>query len=190
MNEIEIVDHQIQDDAHIVAAAGPRTCAPAFDLKRRIAIIEHAGTGEDETFLMADRQHAAGRIRERDQFVSFVEIGCNGLFDQHMRAGFEKRTHDLRMSSCRRADADEIDFAEKIAPVGKRRNGMGRGDSVACFKARIGDTDKLDTGKTGVFRRMMTAKSADTDNAGAEDSGIGTDLGSQQRESPGNFHGL
>jgi hypothetical protein len=67
---------------------------------------------------------------------------------------------------------------------------MGRGDSVACFKARIGDTDKLDTGKTGVFRRMMTAKSADTDNAGAEDSGIGTDLGSQQRESPGNFQGL
>ena len=84
------MDHQIEHHADIGAAAGPRAFAHAFDGERRILIIEQAAFGEDETFLMADGQHQAARGGQRDQFLGLFQIGGDGLFHQHMRAGVQE----------------------------------------------------------------------------------------------------
>jgi hypothetical protein len=67
---------------------------------------------------------------------------------------------------------------------------MRRGHGMARFKAGIGDADKLHTGEPRIFRGMMTAKRPDTDNAGAQGTRVTIGMGSQQRESPGNFQRL
>ena len=143
-----------------------------------------------KALLMPDRQHAARRFGQCDQLIGFVEIGRDGFFDQHMGAGIEKSAHDLRMGSGGRADADEVDLAQKIAPIGKRRNGMCGRHGMPRFETRIGDTHKLHTREPRIFRGMVTTKSPDADNAGAQGTRVTIGMGSQQNGNPRELPGL
>ena len=168
MDEIEIVDHQIEHGADIGAAAGPRTRAPAFDLERRVAEIEQPALREDETFLMADGEHTALVLGQRDQRIGFGKIGRDRLFDQHVGAGFEKGAHDLGMGDRRRADGNDIDLAQQAPPVGHGRHAMGGHRMRARLDIRVGDGDKLDAGHRRIFRGVMTAEGADADDGGTQ----------------------
>ena len=88
---------------------------------RRVVVIEQAGARENEALLMADRQNAVLDFGQRDQRVGFIEVGGDRLLHQHMDAGVKEGAHDRGMGDGRRADADEIDLAQKFAPIRRRR---------------------------------------------------------------------
>jgi len=112
-----------------------------------------------------------------------------GFFDQHVRTGIQERPHDGSMGDCRRAHADDIDGAKKLAPVGEYGDAMGSHRGAARLDARIGNADQLDAFHQCVFRRVMAAERSDPDDSGPQRAETLV-LGNVQRESLGKFQGL
>ncbi len=82
-----------------------------------------------------------------------------------MGAGVEECAHDGGMGDSGRADADKIDLAQKIAPIG---DGFGRhafAHSATRLRTRIGDGDKLDAVGLRILGGVMAAERAGADDA-------------------------
>ncbi len=184
MNEIEIVDHQIEHDADVGASSGPRPGAHAFDRYRRVVEIEQPALGEDEALLMADGQHAAHVVCELHQLVRFMQRRRDRLLHQHMGAGGKKGAHNLGMRARGRADADEIHFAQKVAPIGEHRHVQMHGDLPAGVRAGIGDGRELHARKAHVFGGMMAAEMASHDNCRSQRPSGGYSMNIQATPSP------
>ncbi len=170
MHQVEIVDHQVEHGTDIGATTRPRPHAPARHFLRRVGEIEKAGAGKDKPLLMADSENLAGLIRERDKRVGFVEAGGDRFFDKHVGAGIQKRAHDGGMRHRRRADADEIDAAEKIAPVGDGLHAMRGERAFAHFGIGVGNRGEFDAVEATILRRMMSAERSGADHGGLQQS--------------------
>ncbi len=184
MDEVEIVDHQVENDADVGAAACPGAHAPAGNVERDFAAVEQAGAGEDETLLMADRQDAAGIACKRDERIGFFEAGRDRLFDKNVGTGIEEGPHDRGVRHRRRADADEIDMAEQFAPVGDGAYTMICQRCLANFGARIGDGDQFDAVDAAILRSVVAAERAGADHCRLKRTVVANSLGGQKRISP------
>jgi hypothetical protein len=87
-----------------------------------------------------------------------------------MGAGIEEGTDDRGVGAGRRADADEIDLAQKVAPVCDGGDVEVALDVMACFAAGIGYGAKLDAREAEVLRRVMATENAGANNGGSEDT--------------------
>ena len=96
VDEIEVMDHQVEDDADIGAPARPRAGADALHVKRRIVAVEQPGLGEDIAFLVADGQNKPDFRGKPDQLVGLVEVVAIA-FD---RTGFSDRRRDVFGCGC------------------------------------------------------------------------------------------
>ena len=94
--------------------------------------------------------------------------GGDGLFHQHMGAGFQEGAHDGGMGDGRRADRNQVDLAQQLAPVGHGQHAMLGGDGAADIGAGIGDGEQLDARNGTIFGAMVTAKGADADDGSLE----------------------
>ena len=173
------MNHKVEHNADIGAAARPRAGAHAIDGNRGFVKIEQAGTAEHEAFLVADGQHAAIGFGQRDQVFGLVQIGGDGLFHQHMGAGFEKFADNAAMRARGRANAHHIDMAQKTPPVGGCGNmEMGFG-AVPRVGVRIGKADQLYACETRIFRAVMPPEYACPYHAGPQNPLAGKPLAIQ-----------
>ena len=71
-----------------------------------------------------------------------------------------------------RADADQIDLAQKFAPVGHGQHAMLGGDGAADLGAGIGDGEKFDVRQWlgAILGGVMAAKGARADDGGLQRS--------------------
>ena len=168
VHQVEIVDHQVQNSGNVIAASGPGATAPALDFQRGFGLVQKAGAGENKTFLVANRQDQAGLGGQRHKVIGFFDGGGDGLFHQYMRAGIQESADDFGMGDGRRADADQIHLAQKVAPVGHGQH-AGRG-GAAHIGAGIGNGEEFNIlpgfGQSAVFGGVVAAKSASTDHGG------------------------
>jgi hypothetical protein len=74
------------------------------------------------------------------------------------------------MGHGRRADADEIDFAEQITPVGNGGYAMGRKRAHAHFGIGIRNGGEFNAFEASILRGMMAAERAGADNGGLQRS--------------------
>ena len=93
---------------------------------------------------------------------------------------FKKRAHDSGMGAGRRADADDIDLAQKLAPIGDDGNIEMGFDGVARFEAGIGDRCKLNAGNLQIFARMVAAEYARAHNGGPQYARFGKPMNGQK----------
>ena len=70
-----------------------------------------------EAFQMAHLQNTFRARRDLDEVLAFGDGHRHGLFDQYVRAGFEKRLGHFKMRGGGRDDAHGIDFAQKIPVI-------------------------------------------------------------------------
>src|SRR5262249_44607659 len=68
------------------------------------------------------------------------------------------------MGNGRRADADEIDASEQLAPVGDGGHAVRGKRGAAHFGARVGDGEELDAVDMAILGGMVTAKRAGADH--------------------------
>ena len=172
VHEVKVVDHQVQHGGHVRAAARPRAGAPAFHFQRRFFEIEQAGAREHIALLMAHGENAVLDLGQRDQRIGFLEVRGDRLFDQHVCAGFQEAAHDRRVGDGRRADGNDINLAEQVAPVGDGGDAVGGFGGAARIGRRIGNGGELHARQLGIFRSVMTAERALPDNGGAEQTGF------------------
>ena len=98
------MNHEVEDDVDIERARGED--AEPVRLKEH-GHVDVGLDGEDcrvEALQMADLQDALVARCERDELIGFGERGGDGLFDQHVDAGFEKRAGDGGVSNGGHAD--------------------------------------------------------------------------------------
>ncbi len=145
VDEIQIVNHEVEHDAYVGAAARPWTHSPAIHFPGSFRDVEQTGMGEYKALLMADGQNPARAGGERYQFIGVIEVGGDRLFDQHMRAGIEESPNDGRMRDRRRADAYEVDVTQEIAPVGNRAHALDNLKLAADIGADVCNGRELDT---------------------------------------------
>ena len=144
VHQIEIVDHQVQHGADIVAAAGPGTTAPALDFQRRHILIEQAGAGEDETLLMADGQ-GSGRSCAPAPPVPRLRptVVAMGFSTSTWAPAFRKaRTMAAWVTAGEQIETRST-LPSKLAPVGHGQHAILGGGGAADFGAGIGDGEQF-----------------------------------------------
>ena len=110
---IEIMDHQVEYDRDVFAAAGRRPATRKFQLLRRDFNKRQSDRRQDETFLMADLQDQRLSLGDRDQRIGLGDAHGERLFDIDMQAGFKRCFGKAEMRRRGRRDDDRIDRFEK-----------------------------------------------------------------------------
>jgi hypothetical protein len=81
-----------------------------------------------------------------------------------MRATIQERACDLGMSNRRGADAYEIEFAEKLVPIGYRRNFQTVRNLLPRQRIGICHRHELNSSYVAILRRVMPAENAATNH--------------------------
>jgi hypothetical protein len=145
MYEIEIVNHEVQNHAHVSAATGPRTKPPTGNFLGHAREFEESRLGEDEAFLMADGQDLSGSLGERDQRIGLIDTRRDRFLDEDMRTRIQKGADDRRVRACGRTNADNVDVTEELSPVSNGANSSAYLEVAARIRIRVGDGNELDT---------------------------------------------
>ena len=115
-HDVEIVNHDVEDDVDVEAALGKPAQPVDLDEARRLSIGSAACDGRIESLGVADRQRGADARRQRDQLVGLGERRRHRLLDEHVHAALEKRPRDRRgASAVGTATVDRVDAAEQLA---------------------------------------------------------------------------
>ena len=102
-------------------------------------------------------------------------------------AGIEESACDLVMGDGGRADADQIDLAQQLAPIGHDLASMLGGDGGAGLRRWIGDGEQLDIAVLGqgrIFGGMVTAEGTRPDDGGFQRTRFRHTTTKKQRQAP------
>jgi len=164
VHQIEVVNHEIENDADIGAASAPGPQSPAIDLSRTLGEIEKTGVRKYKALLMTDREDAPDAIGKSDQFVGLIKVRRNRFFDEDVGACVQERADDLGMGRGGRAHADQIDFAQQVPPIGYRAYTLHDLKVAPDIGTDVGDGNELNVGRRRVLRSVIP-----TECAGADD---------------------
>src|SRR5690606_4263117 len=97
LNQVYVVNHQIEHDAHIAAALLERREPMRLDEARCFELPHCGDDGRIEALQVPDLQHATTSLRGRDQLLRFRDGGCDRFLDEHMNAVLEQLAADPMM---------------------------------------------------------------------------------------------
>lgn len=112
------MDHQVEHDADIGAAAAERGQAAGVDEDR---VVDHRGIAQPrhrEALQVADLQDDAAGVGLGDHGVGLFQRDGDRLLDQDMDAGRDAVARDREMEWRRRADADRVHLSRQPGRVG------------------------------------------------------------------------
>jgi len=158
LHNVDIVNHQIKDNVDVGSSLFERRETLTFDEARP---LEPPLGGDDrgiEALEMPHLQDAPLPRRQRDEVSCLLGRLGDGLFDEHMCAGFEKITRDGVMCGRRRHDAYRIDLTEQLAVIGDASGVELSRERLARLRSRVGDRDQGTGRLTGVLLRMEPAE--------------------------------
>ena len=138
---------------------------------------------------MTDGENSVLRFGERYQLVGFAEPRRDRFFHENVGSGIEEGAHNRRMRNRRRADADHVHRAQKVAPIRKDGYAVLDRRAAARVRADISHPDQADGVHPFIFRGVVPPKrphSHDSGPNGAE----ALALECLQCKSPGRWHGL
>src|SRR5579872_2943487 len=141
--DIDIVDHQVEDHVHIQGARAEDVQAVDFEKQGVPGQALECHDGGIKALQMADLQDAAVRFRGGDEAIGGGDIGRNGLFDEHVDAGFEQRASDFSVRGSGDGDYGGIHAAGQLARMGEGETAIGRRYFAGAFGVTIHDGGQL-----------------------------------------------
>ena len=123
-DQVEVVDHQVEDHRHVGAALLERRDARRLDVERRAEPALHRGEGGGETLQVADLQHQSPLRRQRGQLIGLGQRGGDRLLHQHVLARPQRlgRQRVVRLGRC--GDHQRVTGGEQRRKVERRRTGF------------------------------------------------------------------
>ena len=118
-DQIQIVDHEVQDDSDIGRASGVDTLATTFDVvyARRLNPCEHRLPDGIEAFDMTDLEDRLVLRRAAMQFSGLIDAIGDGFFDEGMDASFESPFADPVVVFGRGRQDDRIDLVDQLGEI-------------------------------------------------------------------------
>src|SRR5262249_4603030 len=111
-NNIDVVDHQVQDNVYIQTPWRKLREAMYFKKLRPGCDLLRSNHGRIEPLDMAHLENAAVMGGHRDQLLSFVGRGRNRLLNQNIDSVLQQVQSDPSVLHSRNRKAYSIDFAE------------------------------------------------------------------------------
>ncbi len=168
LDDVEIVDHQVEDDADVGGAEAEGAEAVTFDEQRLEA---HAGDGLEagvEAFDVADLEASAGGGGRGDEFLCLFHAEGHGLFNQHGEAATKEGEGDGVVVEGGHDDTDGLRAIEEEGRVCGGRNLELASDGAGLFLGGVHNADKFDIGHLRVHPGVLLAQMPDADDADLE----------------------
>lgn len=157
-NDVQIVNHQVDDHIHIRAAVGEHAYALGFDEKRQVQAGLDGPYGRVEAFDQAHLQDAAMVRREPDQRVRLGQRGGDGLFHHHVHAVLQAEAAHLEVTGGGGGHGDGVHLARQFAVIGKGGGAGFPGCTRRLGGVQISDSNQLDALHGSVFLGMIAAQ--------------------------------
>jgi hypothetical protein len=117
-NDVEIVDHDIEDDADVEAASGVRRKASDLEEAGVVEALLEGVEGGVEAFDVSDLKHEAFVSREVGHFGGLLGIFGDGFLDQHVFARSKEFHDDLVMEIRGGGDGDGVAGSDEVVQRG------------------------------------------------------------------------
>ena len=163
-HDVEIVNHQVEDDVDVEAAIRKRAQPVHLDEPR---MIEQRPDGRDRRVValrVADAEHGAGRGGRINHLLRFARHPARAASPPARRSALQERQRHAQVRLGRNGDGHRIDPAEHFGRIGHPR----RVDEAANLsRARFVDVDdrrQLDVGQRRENPRVMLPQRAYADH--------------------------
>ena len=181
-DDVEIVNHEVEDDIDIERARREDAQAVDFEKHRVSDDGERGADGGIEALEMSDLRDAFVLGGEVDEFVGFVKRSCERLFDEDVDAGFHELARDMYVMNCGSGDRRCLQFAvrgEHLQDGAEGLAGKFAGDGICAGGVGIDDAEKAD-GLALLFEFFVDAGVVASEDACPDD---GDGDGSRQKKS-------
>ena len=156
-NQIQIMDHQVQNNGNIRAPRLERGNANRFNVERLAHPGGHGAMGGGKPLQMADLQNLVGGARHAGQFSRLVERGGNRFFHQHVFARPQRPRRQLEMQLGRRGDDHRIRDFQQFRDAAYLAASFP-GHRLGALGIRIGNARKAGAGCRRQLQGMEAAK--------------------------------
>ncbi len=166
--DIEVVDHEVKDDADVERAEGEWADAVAVNVKRGGEVCFGRDEGGVEAFDVSDLDGDAAAVGEGEQLVSLGEGAGEGFFDEDGAALFDEVASDGAVCGGWDGDACGVDVGDKVAVVGEVLGAVGGREAAGALGDDVGHADEPRLRDAGVEARVVAAEVSCADNGDAE----------------------
>src|SRR5262249_22754483 len=167
-DDVEVVDHEVQDNVDVGAALGERREPVTLDeagLRDEPVEGEH---GRIEALEMPGLQDATAPHRELDERLRLFHRRRERLLDQHVDPRVEEVAGDVVVAVRRDRHARTVDPTDERAMIGERRGAERARDGAGAPSVGIDHGDELGAGMRRVLLGMEPAEIADAHDCGPE----------------------
>lgn len=117
LDQVDIVNHEVENDVDLSAPLLPGRNAVAFNVERPGDIAGKGAIGAGEALDMADLQHPPAPLCESGEGPGAFEIVGERLFNQHVNAGVDQLPSHLEMLRRGHCDTRPRDTADQGAGI-------------------------------------------------------------------------
>ena len=146
-HQVQIVDHQVENDGYVCAARLERGDPGGLDIQRRADPAGEGAMRGGKALQVADLQHQPALLGQAGQLVGLLQGGGDRLFHQHMLAGAQRGGGEGVMGLGRRRDH------QRVAGGEQRRKVHVGGAGLPADRAGALVIDVVDAGQDGALRR-------------------------------------
>ena len=168
--QIQIVDHQIQNDRHVGPARLERRDPHRLDIQRRPGARGQGLVGGRKPLQMPDLQHQLVRDGQRGQFVGFRQSRGDRLFHQHMLAGAQGGGGHGVVGIRRCRDNQRVDRGQQRRERHVRRAGFPA-DGFGPFGVRVENAGQMGARGRRHLQGVIAAEMTGTGDADAKRGG-------------------
>ena len=170
-HDVEVVNHQVEDDVDVEAALGKRAEAMDLDEPRIGQQRARGGDRRIEALGVADGEHAR-RASAAAAIISSASSSDRaiGFSTSDRHAGRQERQRDVAMQLGRHGDRHGVDLPEQLARS-RRAARVRFAAAISSARAAIGvdDGDELDARQRRQNPRVMAAEVSDADDGDRSD---------------------
>ncbi len=164
LDDVNVMDHQVQNHVHISAPLAIRSQTVALDEARCAQVGLRRQNRRIEPLQVPHLQYQAAARRNRDQLSGFLGGLGDRLLDQHVRARLQEVTRDRKMRRGRCDHAHRVDRAEKLPIIGKRPGAHFGRHGFTGLLSGIDDTHQVTLRRLSIFLGMEPSQVADADH--------------------------
>ena len=167
-DDVEVVDHQIEDDVHVRAAFEEGVEAVGFDEEGRSHHGPEGRDGRIEPLDEADLEDQPLCPGEGDQFIRLGKRRGDRFFQQDVHARLQKDRGDLMVGAGRHGDRDGVDLSQKSAVVRQNLAVAAVGRLPGILLHHVGDADDPAFRNFPVFLEVVAAQMAGSHHADSD----------------------
>ncbi len=162
--DVEVVDHEVEDDAYVLRAERGRRDPIGDDVAR--VLDEALGRAERrvEPLDVADLEDGAARARRLHQDRRVGDGRGDRLLDEDVLPRLDEGKRDLAVRPRRDDDRDRVHAVDHVAPALEGADAEPRPHLEAALRVGVGDGHELDARERAVDPSVVLAEVADPDD--------------------------